>query len=218
VLLILGSVSLAYFQLVVLKMLPFDNKSEFQVILDMPVGTPVEETARVLHEIGAELATGEDVVDYQAYAGTASPINFNGLVRQYYLRARRKRAISRSIWPTSSSVRAEPRNRWRRARAHRGHRQEERRRRQGGRSAARAAGDVAHRCRNLRPGLQGPDQRRQAGARRFRADADIVAVDDYIDADARKFVLHVLQSKAALLGVAQSDIVEVVGMGLAGRM
>ncbi|MGB7502531.1 MAG: efflux RND transporter permease subunit, partial [Azonexus sp.] len=61
VLLILGSVSLAYFQLVVLKMLPFDNKSEFQVILDMPVGTPVEETARVLHEIGAELALEKDV-------------------------------------------------------------------------------------------------------------------------------------------------------------
>lgn len=87
VLLILGSVSLAYFQLVVLKMLPFDNKSEFQVILDMPVGTPLEETARVLHEIGAELAQVEDVTNYQAYAGTASPINFNGLVRQYYLRA-----------------------------------------------------------------------------------------------------------------------------------
>jgi multidrug efflux pump subunit AcrB len=73
--------------LVLLKMLPFDNKSEFQVVVDMPAGTPVEQTAAVLHELGAYLATVPEVTDYQAYAGTAAPINFNGLVRQYYLRA-----------------------------------------------------------------------------------------------------------------------------------
>ncbi|HQQ70748.1 MAG TPA: efflux RND transporter permease subunit [Alicycliphilus sp.] len=70
-----------------LKMLPFDNKSEFQVIVDMPAGTPPEATAAVLHELGAMLATVPEVTDYQAYAGTAAPINFNGLVRQYDLRA-----------------------------------------------------------------------------------------------------------------------------------
>ena len=86
-LLILGSVSLAGFKLVVLKMLPFDNKSEFQIVVDMPVGTPLEDTARVLGEIGQEIVKVPEVVHYQAYAGTASPINFNGLVRQYYLRA-----------------------------------------------------------------------------------------------------------------------------------
>jgi multidrug efflux pump subunit AcrB len=73
--------------LVLLKMLPFDNKSEFQVIVDMPAGTPVEQTAAVLHELGNHLAGVPEVTDYQAYAGTAAPINFNGLVRQYYLRA-----------------------------------------------------------------------------------------------------------------------------------
>jgi len=71
---------------VVLKMLPFDNKSEFQVLVDLPTGTPVEQTAAVLSEMGAYLATVPEVTAYQAYAGTASPINFNGLVRQYYLR------------------------------------------------------------------------------------------------------------------------------------
>jgi multidrug efflux pump subunit AcrB len=86
-LLIGGSVSLAYFQFVVLKMLPFDNKSEFQVIVDMPEGTTLEQTARVLGELGRYLGTVEEVTDYQVYAGTAAPINFNGLVRQYYLRA-----------------------------------------------------------------------------------------------------------------------------------
>ena len=73
--------------LVHLKMLPFDNKSEFQVVVDMPAGTTLEQTAATLHELGAYLATVSEVVNYQAYAGTASPINFNGLVRQYYLRA-----------------------------------------------------------------------------------------------------------------------------------
>ena len=72
--------------LVVLKMLPFDNKSEFQVILDMPVNTRVEKTADVLKEMGAYLATNSEVSSYQIYAGTAAPINFNGLVRQYYFR------------------------------------------------------------------------------------------------------------------------------------
>jgi multidrug efflux pump subunit AcrB len=73
--------------IVQLKMLPFDNKSEFQVVVDMPAGTPVEQTAAALHDLGTYLATVPEVTDYQAYAGTAAPINFNGLVRQYYLRA-----------------------------------------------------------------------------------------------------------------------------------
>ena len=81
------SVALPATGLVLLKMLPFDNKSEFQVVVDMPAGTPLEETAAVLRELGAYLATVEEVTDYQSYAGTAAPINFNGLVRQYYLRS-----------------------------------------------------------------------------------------------------------------------------------
>ena len=85
--LILGSISLAVFKVVVLKMLPFDNKSEFQVVLDMPEGTSLEQTTRVLTEMGEYLATVPEVTDYQVYAGNAAPINFNGLVRQYYLRS-----------------------------------------------------------------------------------------------------------------------------------
>jgi multidrug efflux pump subunit AcrB len=74
-------------KLVVMKMLPFDNKSEFQVVVDMPAGTPLEKTAAVLHEMSAYLATVPEVTHYQAYAGLSAPINFNGLVRQYYLRS-----------------------------------------------------------------------------------------------------------------------------------
>lgn len=81
------SLALPALGLVMLKMLPFDNKSEFQVVVDMPAGTPVELTAAVLRELGAYVSRQPEVVDYQAYAGTAAPINFNGLVRQYDLRA-----------------------------------------------------------------------------------------------------------------------------------
>jgi multidrug efflux pump subunit AcrB len=86
-LLIIGSVSLPVMQLVVLKMLPFDNKSEFQVVLDMPVGTPVEKTAAVLGEMAQQLSREPEVQSIQSFAGTAAPINFNGLVRQYYMRS-----------------------------------------------------------------------------------------------------------------------------------
>ncbi len=83
---ILVAMSLALVQWVVLKMLPFDDKSEFQVVVDLPAGTPVEGTAAALGDLAAFLAAREEVADVQAYAGTASPINFNGLVRQYDLR------------------------------------------------------------------------------------------------------------------------------------
>ncbi|HVO87379.1 MAG TPA: efflux RND transporter permease subunit, partial [Casimicrobiaceae bacterium] len=81
------SVLLPAFGWVVLKMLPFDNKSEFQVVVDMPAGTPLERTAAVMHELTAYLLGQREVTSVQGYAGTAAPINFNGLVRQYYLRA-----------------------------------------------------------------------------------------------------------------------------------
>ena len=84
--LIAASLALAGVRLVVLKMLPFDNKSEFQVVVDMPEGTSVEQTHRVLGALADHVATVPEVTDYQIYAGTAAPINFNGLVRQYYLR------------------------------------------------------------------------------------------------------------------------------------
>jgi multidrug efflux pump subunit AcrB len=81
------SVGLTLVQAVVLKMLPFDNKSEFQVVVDMPAGTPLESTAAALQDMAGYLAQAPEVLDIQGYAGTASPITFNGLVRQYYFRA-----------------------------------------------------------------------------------------------------------------------------------
>jgi multidrug efflux pump subunit AcrB/nucleotide-binding universal stress UspA family protein len=86
VVLLLGSISLIFLKFVKVKMLPFDNKSEFQVIVDMPEGSPLERTAAVTRELAAYIATVPEVVDYQTYVGTAAPYNFNGLVRHYFLR------------------------------------------------------------------------------------------------------------------------------------
>jgi multidrug efflux pump subunit AcrB len=87
VFLLLGSCSLFYFQFVKVKMLPFDNKSEFQIIVDMPNGTTLEETARVAGALTTATVDQPEVVNLQTYVGTASPFNFNGLVRHYYLRS-----------------------------------------------------------------------------------------------------------------------------------
>ncbi|MDX9698704.1 MAG: efflux RND transporter permease subunit [Rhodocyclaceae bacterium] len=216
--LIFASVALPVVQAVVLKMLPFDNKSEFQIVLDMPVGTPVEETARVLREIGEYVAGVEEVSDWQAYAGTASPINFNGLVRQYYLRSAPeqgdlqvnlvdKSERKRKSHEIAVAVRDEVTR------------------------IARASGGNA-KVVEVPPGppvlspivaeIYGPDYTGQVElARRVRAvfeqTPDIVGVDDTIDEVAPKIVLRVDQAKAARMEVAQSDIVEVVRMGLAGE-
>ena len=86
VVLLLAACALVPMSKVLVKMLPFDNKSEFQVIIDMPEGTPLERTAAVTREIADYVATVPEVTDYQMYAGAAAPHNFNGLVRHYFLR------------------------------------------------------------------------------------------------------------------------------------
>lgn len=86
VFLLLGSMALVYVEFVKVKMLPFDNKSEFQVIIDMDEGTTLEETERVTRLLAAEALKTPEVVNVQTYSGAASPFNFNGLVRHYYLR------------------------------------------------------------------------------------------------------------------------------------
>jgi multidrug efflux pump subunit AcrB len=83
---LLLSIGLVLVRAVTVKMLPFDNKSEFQVVLDFPAGTTLETSARGAQEIAERLSTDTDVRDVQVYAGVAAPFNFNGLVRHYFLR------------------------------------------------------------------------------------------------------------------------------------
>jgi multidrug efflux pump subunit AcrB len=204
--------------LVLLKMLPFDNKSEFQVIVDMPAGTPVEQTAAVLHELGAYLASVPEVTDYQAYAGTAAPINFNGLVRQYYLRAggnvgdiqvnlvdkhlrkEQSHAIATRVRPALQQI------------------------------GRRFGANV--KVVEVPPGppvqapivaeIYGPEaEGRRTVAKAVRAvfdkTAGVVDVDDSSIAAAPKAMLLVDRSKAALLGVSQQAIVATLHAGLAGE-
>ena len=215
---ILLSVSLAVVKLVILKMLPFDNKSEFQVVVDMPVGTPLEKTSQVLHEMAKVIAETEEVADYQAYTGNASPINFNGLVRQYYLRSgpevgdiqvnlvdkhhrdRKSHEIAQAVRPAIEAV------------------------------AKKHGADV--KVVEVPPGppvmspivaeVYGPDYDAQMKVAKevrgvFEKSEGIVAIDDTIEDDSRRFVLRVLQNKAAVAGVAQKDIVATMKMGLSGE-
>ncbi|MFP4586486.1 MAG: efflux RND transporter permease subunit, partial [Desulfohalobiaceae bacterium] len=85
--LLLLAASLALFRLVPLKMLPFDNKDEFQVVVDLPEGSTLESTDAVLRDMEAYLTQVPQVTDVSSFAGTASPMDFNSLVRQYYARS-----------------------------------------------------------------------------------------------------------------------------------
>ncbi|MBI3054149.1 MAG: efflux RND transporter permease subunit [Betaproteobacteria bacterium] len=214
---ILGSLALAALELVVLKMLPFDNKSEFQIVVDLPAGTVLEQTARVLQEIGAYVATISEVTDYQTYAGTAAPINFNGLVRQYYQRAA----------PEQGDVQVNLVDKH-----HRDRKSHEIA------LAARPQIDAIARRFNARikvvevpPGppvlapivaeVYGPDYAGQiAVAQRVRevfgATPDIVDVDDSVEADAPRVVLRVDRNKAGLAGVTQQDVVNTIRIALGG--
>jgi len=214
---IMLAISLAGFKLVILKMLPFDNKSEFQIVVDMPAGTALEETARVLREIGAYVATIPEVTDYQAYAGTAAPINFNGLVRQYYLRS----------GPELGDIQVNLLDKHQRSR-------ESHAIAGAARPGIERIAQLAHarvKVVEVPPGppvlapivaeIYGPDYAGQMAVARhirgvFAATADIVDIDDSSEADAEKVVLQVDRSKAALMGVAQRDIVATVRMALGG--
>src|SRR5690554_133394 len=219
VMLLIGvSMALPVAGLVVLKMLPLDSKSELQVVVDMPAGTPLEETAAVLRELGAYLAEQPEVLDYQAYAGAAGPINFNGLVRQYDLRAggevgdllvnlvakgdrdEQSHAIATRLRPALQAI----------GRRH---------------GANLKVVEVPPGPPVLSPivaEIYGPDaegRRQVAAAVRalFEGTAHVVDVDDSGIAEAPRTLLLVDRRKAALLGVAQRDIVATLRAGLAGE-
>jgi multidrug efflux pump subunit AcrB len=211
------AVSLAAFKLVVLKMLPFDNKSEFQLVVDLPAGTALEETARVLQEIAAYVVTVPEVTDYQIYAGAAAPINFNGLVRQYYLRQGPevgdiqvnlldKHKRSRSSHDIARSARPEIERIARRS------------------NARVKVVEVPPGPPVLAPivaEVYGPDYAGQVAVARqlratFAATSGIVDVDDSTKTDAAKVVLQVDRSKAAQLGITQREIADAVRLALGG--
>jgi len=216
-LLILLSVGLVGIKLVVLKMLPFDNKSEFQVVVDMPEGTSLEQTSRVLSELGQYLATVPEVTDYQAYAGGASPINFNGLVRQYYLRSGANMGdIQVNLLPKDERDR------------------ESHEIALAVREPLQAIGrnyQANIKIVEVPPGppvqsplvaeIYGLDYAGQLTVAKsvrqvFEQTPDVVDVDDSTEADAPKLIVAVDQQKAALLGVSQQSIVGALSAALSG--
>ncbi|MGB5626106.1 MAG: efflux RND transporter permease subunit, partial [Woeseiaceae bacterium] len=215
---ILLAMSLVLVQAVVMKMLPFDNKSEFQVVLDMPEGTSVEQTGRVLDEMAAYLSTLPEVTDFQVYVGTAAPINFNGLVRQYYLR---EGANVGDIQVNLVGKSHRDRKSHEIATAARARLNE---------IGSGSGGSV--KIVEVPPGppvqsplvaeVYGPDyagQQKIAGELRqlFAATPDIVDIDDSVEASAPRLVVSVDRNKAALLGVSQSSVTRALQTALSGE-
>jgi multidrug efflux pump subunit AcrB len=209
------SVALVPLGAVVLKMLPFDNKSEFQVVVDMPTGTPLEATAALLRELALEIAAVPEVQHYQAYAGLSAPINFNGLVRQYYLRRggevgdlqvnlvdrqhrhRKSHEIAQAVRPALEAI----------ARRH---------------GADLKVVEVPPGPPVLAPivaEIYGPDpvaQRALAKQVRavFESTPDITAVDDTVLDPAERIVLRIDTAKAAQYGIAAGDVSRVIAAAL----
>ncbi len=217
-LLIVASVALVATKSVVLKMLPFDNKSELQVVLDMPEGTSLEQTARVLDELGDYLGGVEEVSDYQVYAGTASPIGFNGLVRQYYLR---EGAHLGDIQVNLVDKHMRERKSHEVALAVRSPLQAIAREYNGNLKVV----EVPPGPPVLSPlvaeiyGLNYQGQTEAAWEVRkvFENTQDIIDVDDSVEYPSAKFVIQVDRAKASRLGVAQSAVAEALASVLDGE-
>jgi multidrug efflux pump subunit AcrB len=211
------AVSLAGFKWVVMKMLPFDNKSELQVIVNMPEGTALEHTGMVLDELAAAVAETPEVTHLQTYVGTSAPINFNGLVRQYYLRRapelgdiqvnltdkherdRQSHEIALALRPTLAAI----------AERH---------------GASLQVVEVPP-----GPPVQAPivaevygpfySAQRELAAeieRLFSATQDIVDVDSSIEATAPRVILEVDRARAALLGLDQETVSRTLQAALGG--
>ena len=212
------SLSLAGVQLVVLKMLPFDNKSEFQVVLDMPEGTSLEQTARVLDDIGQFLETVPEVSDYQVYAGTSAPISFNGLVRQYYLR---REAHQGDIQVNLVSKDQRQRKSHEIALAVRGPVQEIAGKFQGNAKIVEVPPGPPVQA-PLVAEVYGLDYDSQIRAARgirdaFRQTPDVVDVDDSVEHPGSKVILVVDRARAARYGVSQTQVSRVLATVTGGE-
>lgn len=215
--LVLAAVSLVVVQAVILKMLPFDNKSEFQIVVDMPEGSTLESTNALLGKLADSLADVPEVKDWQAYAGTAAPITFNGLVRQYYMRSgslvgdlqvnlvdkhhrdRQSHAIALDVRPRLTAIGNEF-------------------------GASVKLVEVPPGPPVLAPivaEVYGPDYdsvRKTALAleQKFRAESDIVDIDTSVEADAPREIIVIDRVRAAGLGLDQASIAQVLRTALSG--
>lgn len=215
--LLLAACAMVPLKLVKVKMLPFDNKSEFQIVIDMPEGTTLEKTASLTREIGDYIRTVPEVSDIQMYTGTSGPFNFNGLVRHYYLRGganvadiqvnlapkhdrdRQSHAIAKSVRDRVHAI-ARPYN----ARV---------------KIAEVPPGPPV--LQTLVAEVYGPDYERQieiAGQIQniFENTEGVVDVDSYVEDDQKKYVLEVDSEKAALHGVSVEQAARTLRLAVSG--
>ena len=212
-----GSMGLVGIGAIKVKMLPFDNKSEFQVILNMPRGSTLEQTTAVIREMAAAVRTEPEVSDYEVYAGTASPFNFNGLVRHYFLRRGADVAdLQVNLLPKDERT-AQSHDIARRVRP---------------RLAAIAARyDAAVAVAEVPPGppvlqtlvseIYGPTEETRlklaAKVREiYRSTPGVVDVDWYVEREQPKTVFRVDKAKAALHGITEAAIARTVQLAVQG--
>ena len=216
--LLLISCSLIYFKAVTVKMLPFDNKNELQVIIDAPDGTPLEQTARMTREMGDALRAMPEVTDFQMYIGASAPFNFNGLVRHYYLRKGSNLADIQVNLLHRSERKDQSHDSAKRIRP-----------------LVKAIADkygARVKVAEIPPGppvlatlvaeVYGPDDSSRAGmASKIKAimqkTAGVVDVDMYREDDQRKVTFAVDQEKAALSGIAVDDVARSLAIALGGQ-
>jgi multidrug efflux pump subunit AcrB len=216
--LLVASIALVPLKLVRVKMLPFDNKSELQIIVNMPDGTPLEQTLRVTQALGEELARQPDVLDYQEYAGTAGPYNFNGLVRHYYMRHQPNQAdIQVNLLPAAE-------------RSHQSHEIAKRLRPQldaignqyGARIQVTEVPPGPPVLQTLVAEVYGPNLDGQLDVARqikaiFESTPGVVDTDWYAQDPQPRLVMRVDEVKAAEHGIAVSDVAHALALALSGQ-
>jgi len=215
--LLLIAIVLVPFKAVTVKMLPFDNKSELQVIIDMPQGSALEQTASVAREMGDFLKTVPEVTDFETYVGTSSPYNFNGLVRHYFLRTGSSSADIQVNFVAKEQRQAQSHDIAKRLRP-----------------GLKLIGDkygAKIKFAEIPPGppvqstlvaeVYGPDLQRQIGIgneikKIFEQTEGVVDVDWYVEADQPKITLVVDKEKAAFNGISTDVIAKTQQVALQG--
>jgi multidrug efflux pump subunit AcrB len=217
VLLLFAAIAFIPLKWVQVKMLPFDNKSEFQVIIDMPDGTPLEQTAHVAQALGSYLGEQPEVVNYQIYAGTSGPYNFNGLVRHYFLRRQPNQADIQVNLLSLRDRKAQSHDIARRLRP----------------ELDKIAAPFGARIKvaEVPPGppvletlvaeVYGPDYKGQTRVaaqikKIFEQTPGVVDTDWYVEDPQTKYDLRVDLDKAALQGISAADVTRTVQLGLGG--
>ncbi len=217
--LLIGAMLLVPAKLTRVKMLPFDNKSELQVVIDTPEGTSLEETAAATRAISEYLKSVPEVLNYQTYTGTSAPFNFNGLVRHYFMRSASNQADIQVNFVSKDERTAQSHDIAKRIRP-----------------PMQAIGDrwgTRVKIVEIPPGppvlstlvaeIYGPDFERQIGIASqikdlFRKTKDVVDVDWYVEADHKKIVFDVDKEKAALNGISTEVVSQTVHTVLNGTV